>query len=111
MFSRKGPGAGGLQKKNWWQDIACNNKHPFLGIMSIFLLIQLMVGSYTAKTTIPYLLYFRLGTREGLKSLFFNIYFYLFIHLAAPGLTYGMQDLIPIPRIEPGPPHISSTKS
>ena len=24
--------------------------------------------------------------------------------MAAPGLTYGMQNLIPIPRIEPGPP-------
>lgn len=80
--------------------------------MSIFLLIELMVGSYTA-TSSPYLISFILGLEqgEGLKSLFFNIYFYLFIHLAAPGLTYGMQDLIPIPRIETLGPVAESTKS
>ena len=28
--------------------------------------------------------------------------------MAAPGLTYGMQDLIPIPGIEPGPPTLQA---
>ena len=37
-------------------------------------------------------------------DLIFLTYFYSFIYLAALGVSWGMQDLVPWPGIEPGPP-------
>ena len=42
------------------------------------------------------------GADQLLLYLFLNVY--LFIHLAPPGLSCGMWDLIPSPGIEPGTP-------
>ena len=40
-----------------------------------------------------------------LYNIFFNIYFYyLFIHLAVPGLSRGLWDLVPWTGIKPKPP-------
>ena len=76
----------------------------FTGVISVLVFV-LLCYSWSGSSLVLFALKLPAASTQTIVAL---IFLYILLYLTAPGLTGGMQDIVPGPRIEPRPPALGA---